>query len=144
MENITASQTRIISMLLKERLKEKAHINAFIASFTEDPEQDSISDLNTYQADDLIYFLRNGKNACYASWARFNNRNRHHRYILSLCRGLGWTRYDDKSQKTTVDLSQFGDWLHQHGYLHKRLKDYSTKELPVLILQLEQLLKNKP
>jgi hypothetical protein len=141
MPAVTTQQIRIIHTLLPSHLREAEAKAELVASFTGDDQRHSTKDLTTYEADELIYFLKTGKNATHAHLAVFDLDNRQHRYLLSLCHQLGWVRAN-KSGRMVADLEALGRWLLRYGYLHKALKDYSLTELPKLVTQLENVLKS--
>ncbi len=62
--------------------------------------------------------------------------NRMRRKILSICHELNW-RKDGK-----IDWERLNGWLLKYGYLHKSLNKYTREELPTLVTQFENLLKD--
>lgn len=97
----------------------------------------SVGAMTGEERDSLINHLR-VISEDYSNWGRFEINNQNHRYILSLCHQLGWETEDGK-----VDLTHLGKWLAKYGYLHKPLKAYTSKELPRLVVQMENVLKTK-
>ena len=140
---ITAQQSRTIHTLLPAHLKEPEAKAELIASFTADPTRSSTKDLTTLEADDLIYFLRHGVNARYASYATFDSSNRQHRYILSLAHQLGWVVYSNAQRRMVPDLEQLGGWIRKYGHRHQPLKQYTGVDLTKLVTQLEKVVKTK-
>lgn len=61
--------------------------------------------------------------------------NKMRRKILSICHEMRW------KEGNNLDWKRINGWLLKYGYLHKPLNDYTAKELPTLITQFEQLLK---
>lgn len=56
--------------------------------------------------------------------------------ILSICHEMNW------KEKGHLDWTRINGWLLKYGYLKKPLNDYKALELPTLITQFEQLLKD--
>ena len=142
MPQITPNQIKLIHTLLPNHLKEQDAKAEFIHSFTEDDQRTSTRDLSHHEAEEIIYFLKTGKSPTYAHFATFDQSNRQHRYILSLCHQLNWVRPSAKG-KLVADLETLGRWLRKYGYLHKPMKEYSDREFPKLVTQLENILKTK-
>jgi len=59
---------------------------------------------------------------------------RQRRKFFSICHLLNWEHNDGKLNYETIN-----NWLIKFGYLHKPLNDYSLKELPQLITQIESI-----
>lgn len=57
------------------------------------------------------------------------------RKFFSICYDLRWT----KSGK--LDYARIHAWVNKYGHAHKAFNDYTTKELPELITQLESVLR---
>lgn len=53
--------------------------------------------------------------------------------IISCCREMGW----HKSGK--ADMLRIEAWVMKFGYLHKKMNDYTAKELPLLVTQAENM-----
>lgn len=140
---VSSLQIKTIHTLLPPHLKDKELKAEFIASFTEDANRSSTRDLTFYEAEELIYFLRTGKNQTFAAFATFDHTNRQHRYILSIAHQLGWVVYHNGLKKMVPDLERLGAWLRKYGYLHQPLKAYTAEQLPKLITQFEKLLKTQ-
>lgn len=139
----TPQQLKILHAILPPNLRADADLKKeFIASFSEEGHESS-KDLTTYEADEVIYFLKNGKNLKFGTYAIFDGNNHQHRYILSLAQQLGWQTFNKKLNKNVADLESLGSWLRKYGYLHKPLKQYNPSELPKLVTQLENVLKTK-
>lgn len=97
----------------------------------------SVKDLNTIQADDLIYFFNTGKTPDNSSWAIFDNNNTKHRRILAICHTLGWVQ-EDKPQ--FVDLHRLGGWLKSNrSPVQKPLKQMTSPELSKIITALDNI-----
>ncbi len=97
----------------------------------------SVKDLNTIQADDLIYFFNTGKTPDNSSWAIFDNNNTKHRRILAICHTLGWVQED---KPHFVDLHRLGGWLKSNrSPVQKPLKQMTSPELSKIIKALENI-----
>ena len=59
---------------------------------------------------------------------------RQQRKFFSICYDLRWTLPGGKLDYTTI----FG-WVNKYGYLHKDFNEYTAKELPELITQIETI-----
>jgi hypothetical protein len=136
-------QIKTIHALLPAHLRDADVKAEFIHSFTEDPQRTSTKQLTSIEAEEVIYFLKTGRNATYAHFATFDHNNRQHRYILSITHQLGWVKYHADKQKMLPDLERLGAWLRKYGHQHKPLKNYTEAELPKLVHQLENLLKTQ-
>ena len=82
--------------------------------------------------------------AKYYYYALFDNKNKSHRYLLSLCRQLGWTTHH-LTYGVIPDLERLGRFI-AHDCRHKiPIRSQTPKQLQVTIHQLEQVqLKPKP
>ena len=69
-------------------------------------------------------------------YARTDKSDKMRKKIFSICHEIRWTI------NGKVDTKKLNEYLLKYGYLHKPLKDYEDKELPILITQFENLLKN--
>ncbi len=101
----------------------------------------STKDLNTTQADELIYFFNTGKALDHSSWAIFDKYNSQHKTVLSLCHQLGWVQ-DDKPQ--FVDLHRLGGWLKSdRSPVKMPLKEMNKVQLSKVIFALNNMIKTK-
>jgi len=140
---ITVEQIRTIHTILPPQIKADSEAKAdLISQFTGQEDKTSTRDLTYTQAEELITFLKTGKRPTRAHYAAFDQGNRQHKYILSICYQLGWVSYSDTLRRMLPDLEALGAWLHKYGYLHKALKQYTAAELPRLITQLEGVVKS--
>lgn len=136
----TNAQIKTIHTLLPLHIREDKELKqSFVASFTGDDQRSSTKQLTIYEAEEMIYFLKNGKNCTWAHYAIFDKHNKQHLYLLSLAHQKGWTHYSDNNRKMVADLEAIGSWLRKYGYLHKPLKQYTAKELPKLITQFSKI-----
>lgn len=60
------------------------------------------------------------------------------RKILSICHEMGWKN----EISDQIDWEKLNGWLFQYGYLKKDLNSYTLYELPKLVTQFEQLLRD--
>lgn len=65
-----------------------------------------------------------------------NKADKMRKKILSICHEMNWTNEQGKVYWPTLN-----EWLLKYGYLHKTLNEYKEAELPTLIAQFENLLK---
>jgi len=63
--------------------------------------------------------------------------NQMRRKILSICHELQWENAEGK-----IDWTRLNNYLNKYGYLHKPLNDYTYDELPKLVTQFENLLRD--
>lgn len=59
------------------------------------------------------------------------------RKIIALCHEMGWKNTDG-----TINMTRVNAYCTQRGYLKKPLNDYTTRELPKLVTQFENLHKS--
>lgn len=71
------------------------------------------------------------------SGAVYDACNQMRRKILSICHELQWEKADGK-----IDWPRLNNYLNKYGYLHKPLNDYIYEELPKLVTQFENLLRD--
>jgi hypothetical protein len=66
--------------------------------------------------------------------------------ILSMAHEMGWSSSakatEDKQVKKKIDMEHVNNWCVSHGYLHKKLDDYTYAELPRLVSQFEAVYKD--
>ena len=60
------------------------------------------------------------------------------RKILSICHEMNWKN----EISNDIDWERLNGWLFKYGYLKKDLNSYTLYELPKLVSQFEQLLKD--
>lgn len=144
MATITTKQIKQIHTLLPAHIKGNPEAKEdLIYQFTQNENKLSTKDLTYQQANDLIVSL-NGKIAStpISQYGRFDRNNKQHLYLLSLCRQMGWVVFNKKQNKLFADIDRLGEWLKTTGYLKKPLMSYDSSELPKLVKQFEQVLKN--
>jgi len=72
-------------------------------------------------------------------WGMFDECNRQHRYILSLCYQYNWTTWSRKLGKQIADIERLGRWLKHYSAVKKPLAMQTGKELQRTVFQLEQM-----
>lgn len=88
---------------------------------------ESSKDLSIEEGNMLIAYLQNeANNSKYGEAA-----NKMRRKIISMAHQLHW--YLPNSQK--IDMERINNWCLQYGHGHKKLNDYTGKELPTLVTQ---------
>ena len=139
----TNRQIQHIHKLLPKEVKQDPELKASIViQFTEDPEKTSTKDLNFNQANQLIESLKGKPAPAVNNFARFDFKNKQHLYMLSLCRQNGWLAWNERKKEMLADLKRLAHWLENTGYLKKPLMKYNEKELPKLVKQFENVVKN--
>ena len=134
---IQPNQIKHIHTILPQMYKQDRELKQLlVVQFTEDDSKTSTKDLTSLQADELIYFLKTGNAITYTKYAFFDKDSQQHNYILSLCHQLGWVQKDNPARAC---LETLGKWIKHYGYMHKPLKEYTAKELPKLVTQLERI-----
>jgi len=138
---INAIQIKKIHASLPAAIKNDKELKEdLICQFTGDYNKCSTKDLTQEQANALIKFLAKDSGAAVVDdWAKFDYKNKKHKYILSLCHQIGWVVYNSNLQKNTADLATFGNWLRKYGYKHKPLMQYNEVELSILVSQIEKI-----
>lgn len=76
-------------------------------------------------------------------YGRVDFTNAQHRYILSICYQLGWTRYNVKLKRMVADNARLGAWIKSHGKYKKPIMKHSSEELGCLITAMERMLANR-
>lgn len=73
--------------------------------------------------------------------------------ILSMAHEMGWEKEVESAKlkgesaklkvgKRVIDMEHVNNWCVSHGYLHKKLDDYTYAELPRLVSQFEAVYKD--
>lgn len=68
--------------------------------------------------------------------------------ILSMAHEMGWnlsagfSMHEKGLPKSKIDMEHLNNWCVKSGYLHKKLDDYTYKELPRLVSQFEEVYKS--
>lgn len=97
-----------------------------VSSFTKF-RTESTKEMTFAEADDMIRYLQGEAN-------KDDGSNQMRRKILSVCHNLNWKKADGK-----VDLDVLDQWCLNHSYLKKRLMEYTYKELPKLVTQVQSM-----
>ena len=102
---------------------------------------ESVKDLSSLQASELIYFFNTGKPMDHSPWAFFDKRNTQHKTVLSLCHTLGWVQEENPQ---FVDLHRLGGFLKSNKNPVKMpLKDMSKAQCSKLIFALQNIINSK-
>ncbi|QKX04862.1 hypothetical protein HN014_08010 [Aquimarina sp. TRL1] len=72
-------------------------------------------------------------------YGAFDKNNSQHKYILSLCRQLGWVT-DHPKYKLVPDTKRLGEFIKKNSKAKKPLLAQSPSEVSTTIHQLEQVL----
>ena len=76
-------------------------------------------------------------------WGAFDAKNQQHKYILSLCQQLGWTRPHTK-YGSVADLGRLGRWLaSEKSPVRKPLTRMEPKDLSKIISALESMIQKE-
>ena len=114
----------------------------FVQWATGDVNKVSTNDLTFDQANKIIKQLK-GTPYEYDNWAYFDKKNQRHRYIISLCHQIGWTKPSERYGKI-ADLPRLSAWLKSgKSPVRKKLKSMSYPELTKIINALESILRKK-
>lgn len=90
-----------------------------------------VSDLYINEAGSLIKWLKEMLNSPDAKTGRMRNK------ILSIAHELGW-----ELESGRVDMFRINAWCVKYGHAHKELDQYTYMELPRLVTQFENMLKD--
>ena len=85
------------------------------------------------ECQNLITSLR--QRLSYGDKTRGEQANQMRKKVYALAHELGWEQADGKVNQDTLN-----QWLLKYGCLHKPLAEYTVKELPQLLSQLENIL----
>jgi hypothetical protein len=106
---------------------------------TEDNSKVHLRDLNQEQAKRIIMAQEGGNVVTDENWALFDQKNRQHVYILSLCRQLNWTKTNEKWGEV-ADLDRLSNWLKSgRSPVIKPLRKMTAAELSKIIKALESM-----
>ena len=110
---------RISTMLRLARLESQK--DALVLSFT-NGRSNSRSDLTYSEALEMIKYLQ-------AECAKVDSANQMRRKMIAKCHNMDW-------EPAVPSLDQ---WCREKGYLKKPLMEYTAKELPKLVSQLDKV-----
>jgi hypothetical protein len=105
---------------------------------------ESTKDLTEMQLDGLIAWLNSllqWSELKDYQFATFDNSNKQHRYLLSLCQEYGWTVFNQKLKREVADLNRLGAWIRKCSAAKKPLLQQDTKEVQKTVYQFEQMVK---
>lgn len=100
----------------------------------------SLKTLTSEQADKIIK-QQTGVGAEKSKFQRFDIKNSQHKYILSMCHTIGWTK--NKDGKVIPDMEAFGHWLQTRSPIKLPLLDMGIKQLQKVIYAFEQVVKHQ-
>lgn len=132
----TAKQKQRIAIACNGNKERKA---ALVKQFTEDTTKSSTNDLTFVQANELLEFLKLTPES-YKAYAYFDMNKQSHKYILSLCRQLGWVTNHPTRSGTVPDLERLGKFIAYNTGAKKPLSKQSPEETRKTIYALEQCL----
>jgi hypothetical protein len=104
---------------------------------------DNSAELTDQEVDDLINHLSTKapeKHGPTRSGVDYKGQQMRRR-ILSLCHTIGWNSINPQTSKHEIDWDRLNGWMSKYGYLHKKLNEYTFKELPRLVTQFEHMVK---
>ena len=132
---ITSQQSKRIYQLCGYDKETKM---AVVSQFTGAPDLVSTKDLTHAQANAVICHL-GGVPIGKKCWGSFDYKKQSHRYVLSLCRQLGWTR-ETAGKGTVADLERLGNWLESKlSPVQKPLLQMSPTEVSTIINAMESM-----
>jgi hypothetical protein len=138
MKTITPEQIKTIQTFCSGKFKSREERLEAIGDLV-GSEIDSVKDLTSIQADDLIYFFKTGNIAEHSTWAFYDYYNTQHKAILSLCYQNGWVQKDNPNR---IDLERLGGWLKSaKSPVKKPLKEMDKKELSKIITAMQNMLR---
>lgn len=134
MEKISKAQNKRLHQLLSEvgYARYKAQI---VGSYTSGRTEHS-SDMYNNEAASMIAYLEAEREKCRAQKAEKCNTMR--RKLIAMCYQLGWVNEQGK-----FDMIHLNNWCKQYGGFKKNLNEHDEKELPKLITQLQQVVKDQ-
>lgn len=99
----------------------------------------SLAELTSYQAKAMITnLLAAEKSTSSDKGYPVDERTKMQRTILSMAHQINWKLADGK-----VDMAAINTWCQTHGYLHKKFNAYSYDELPKLVHQFGEMMREK-
>jgi hypothetical protein len=136
MKEITKSQIIIIHTLLRKKgLHEEKERIIIEAS---GGRTGSCSRLHFDEAQKLIISLNKKKEN------ENDKRQRMQRHIIAMSHEMGWIKKEKRITREgdIIEVNNYDDlhaWIIKYGYLHKKLKSYTYRELPKLVTQLKEV-----
>jgi hypothetical protein len=95
----------------------------------------------TFEQADKILKQQTGVTSDKSKFQRFDINNSQHKYILSLCHTVGWTK--NKDGKIIADMEAFGHWLQTRSPIKLPLPDMGTKQIQKVIYAFEKVVKHQ-
>lgn len=99
----------------------------------------SLAELTSYEAKAMISnLIVANKSTTSNKGYPVDERTKMQRSILSMAHQINWKQPDGK-----VDMAAINTWCQTHGYLHKKFNAYSYDELPKLVHQFGEMMREK-
>lgn len=95
----------------------------------------------TFEQAEKILHQQTGVTSDKSKFQRFDIKNSQHKYILSMCHTIGWTK--NKDGKVIPDMEAFGHWLQTRSPIKLPLPDMGTKQIQKVIYAFEQVVKHQ-
>jgi hypothetical protein len=128
----TNPQLRRIHFLLREtNLQEQKP--ALVLSFSKG-RSGSSKELSYSEANELILYLEGQLNSPTENVRQQVSANQMRRKIISICHNMKWENPDG-----AVDMARLNEWCLHKSYLKKSIQQYSYKQLPKLVSQLQEV-----
>jgi len=124
-------QNKQLHLLVKELNITPDNKEELVYSFSNGRETSS-ANLTHAECQGLINHLR----AMKSGQRQEDKADKMRKKVLSICHEMNWKLPNGK-----LDWNRINAFLYKYGYLKKTLNDYTEKELPMLITQFENLLK---
>lgn len=143
-EVFTPSDDAPITVAQKKRIMSNVRYNNDIKAewvqwATCDNSKVNLSDLNYGQAKMIILAQEGSEIITQDNWAHFDKSNSKHRYILSLCIQLQWSKKSDRHGEI-ADLNRLSDWLKSNRCpVQKPLLKMKPFELTKIVSALESM-----
>lgn len=99
---------------------------------------ESTKNLSFEEARQLINYLQAEANSSPVGGGREVAANRMRRKILSYCHNMKWENADG-----SVNMEALDKWCLHYSYLRKKLQEYTYKELPKLVSQVQKVYASK-
>lgn len=121
---------------IEKKLKQSGYNtnrSELVETFT-DGKKSGLKELTNREYNEFIQHLNRLVNNQHKQDWRNTPENKMRRKIISLFKKMNYTTSDDKA-----DMEAIQNWCLKYGYLHKRLNNYNSQELPKLITQVERV-----
>jgi len=95
----------------------------------------------TFEQAEKILKQQTGVDQDKSRFQRFDIKNGQHKYILSMCHTIGWTK--NKDGKVIADMEAFGYWLQTRSPIKLPLIDMGEKQTQKVIFAFEKVVKHQ-